>query len=252
MGTKEIFTIRQANHIVWLMFNRPEKRNTMTADFYRDIRDHFNRFDADPDVWVVVIGGEGKSFTAGTDFGAFQSLAGDGSAASREVTHRTIVWGQECFSAIERCSKPSIAAIHSHCIGGGIDLISACDIRIASRDAIFSIRETRLGFIADAGTLQRLPFIIEQGMFRQLSLTGRDFSAEEAYDMGLVTGLYENRDELYREAQKLADTIASRPPLAVQHIKEAIIFGRDQGVHAGLQFGAQNHAATIPVKGGES
>jgi enoyl-CoA hydratase/carnithine racemase len=251
MDNKELFKIRRDGHIVWLMFNRPEKRNTMTVEFYRDIKDHFNRFDADPDVWVVVIGGEGKSFTAGTDFEALQSLAGDGSAASRNVTHRTILWGQDCFSAIERCRKPTIAAVHSHCIGGGVDLISACDIRIASRDALFSIRETRLGFIADAGTLQRLPFIIGQGMFRQLSLTGRDFSAGEALAMGLITGLYENRDELYREAQKLAVTIASRPPLSVQHVKEAIIFGRDQGVHAGLQFGAQKHAATISPEDSE-
>ena len=252
MDRKETFTIRRIGHIAWLMLNRPEKRNTMTADFYQGIKDHFNRFDADPDVRVVVIGGEGKSFTAGTDFEALQSLAGDGSAASREVTHRTIVWGQDCFSAIERCSKPSIAAIHSHCIGGGVDLISACDIRIASRDAIFSIRETRLGFIADAGTLQRLPFIIGQGMFRQLSLTGRDFSAEEAFDMGLITGLYENHGDLYSQAQKLAEIIASRPPLAVQHIKEAVILSRDRGVHAGLRFGTQKHAATISVENKDS
>ncbi|HOO90181.1 MAG TPA: enoyl-CoA hydratase-related protein [Syntrophales bacterium] len=252
MDRKEIFTVHQTDHVAWLMFNRPEKRNTMTADFYRGIKDHFNRFDADPDVRVVVMGGEGKSFTAGTDFEALQSLAGDGSAASREITHRTILWGQDCFSAIERCRKPTIAAIHSHCIGGGVDLICACDIRIASRDAIFSIRETRLGFIADAGTLQRLPFIIGQGMFRQLSLTGRDFSAEEAFDMGLITGFYEDRDDLYRQAQKLAETIAKRPPLAVQHVKEAVILGRDRGVHAGLRLGAQKHAATISDESGTS
>ena len=139
-----------------------------------------------------------------------------------------------------------IAAIHSHCIGGGIDLISACDIRIATEDAVFSIRETPMGIIADLGTLQRLPFIIGHGWFRELALTGRNFSAQEALQMGLITRLCADREALYAEAEKLADRIAACPPLTVQGTKEVILYSRDNGIDAGLQYVAQKNAAALP------
>jgi enoyl-CoA hydratase len=150
------------------------------------------------------------------------------------------------LTSIERCSKPVIAAIHSHCIGGGIDLISACDIRIATEDAVFSIRETPMGIIADLGTLQRLPDIIGHGWFRELALTGRNFSAAEALQMRLVTRLCANRDELYAEAKNLADRFAACPPLTVQGTKEVILYSRDNGIDAGLQYVAQKNAAALP------
>jgi enoyl-CoA hydratase len=139
-----------------------------------------------------------------------------------------------------------IAAIHSHCIGGGVDLISACDIRLAAADTIFSIRETRMGIIADLGTLQRLPYIIGQGWFRELALTGRDFSADEALQMRLITRICENREQLYAEAQKLAVQISALPPLAVQGVKDVINYSRDNGVDAGLHYVAQKNAAALP------
>jgi enoyl-CoA hydratase len=139
-----------------------------------------------------------------------------------------------------------IAAIHSHCIGGGIDLITACDIRIASRDAVFSIRETRMGIIADLGTLQRLPPIIGQGWFNELALTGRDFSAEEALNMGLITHICDDHQALNLTARNLADQIAACPPMTVQGTKEVILYNRDNGVDAGLRYVAQKNAAVLP------
>ena len=123
-------------------------------------------------------------------------------ADQREGTRKAILELQGGFNKIEQCRKPMIAAIHSHCIGGGIDLISACDIRIATRDAVFSIRETRMGIIADLGTLQRLPYIIGHGWFRELALTGRDFTAEEALQMGLITRICEDREALVCRGRK--------------------------------------------------
>jgi len=139
-----------------------------------------------------------------------------------------------------------IAAVHGHCIGGGVDLLSACDIRLAAKDAIFSIRETRIGIIADIGTLQRLPTIIGHGWCRELALTGRNFTAADALKMGFITHLCEDRESLYGEAKALADEIAGLPPLAVQGTKEVLLHGRDHGVYPGLHYVAQKNAAQIP------
>ena len=173
-------------------------------------------------------------------------MVSSGAADERELLRKKIAKLQLGITAIEQCRKPVIAAIHSHCIGGGIDLISACDIRLAAADVVFSIRETRMGMIADLGTLQRLPCIIGQGWFRELALTGRDFSADEALQMGLITRICETRENLYQVAERLAGQIAALPPLAVQGVKDVINYGRDHGVDAGLHYVAQKNAAALP------
>ena len=246
MSETSQFKVEIKEHIAWLALNRPEKRNTMGTVFFKEISEHLENLDQEAAVRVVVIKAEGKSFTAGTDLEEAGSLLSGQAADQRETTRRNIMQLQEGLTSIERCSKPVIAAIHSHCIGGGIDLISACDIRIATKDAVFSIRETPMGIIADLGTLQRLPFIIGHGWFRELALTGRNFSAEEALQMGLITRLCADRDGLYAEAEKLADQVAACPPLTVQGTKEVILYSRDNGIEAGLQYVAQKNAAALP------
>jgi len=245
MSKSSPFKVEKQNHIAWLILDRPEKRNSMDFDFFKEMIERFNEFDEDPDVRVVIIRGEGKSFTAGLDLMALGPLLEDGGADAREQLRRTIIKGQESMNAIERCRKPVIAAVHSHCIGGGIDMLSACDIRIAAGDAIFSIRETRIGVIADIGTLQRLPFIIGHGYFRELALTGRDFTADEALNMGFITQICEDRSRLYEEAGRLAAEIAACPPLTVQGTKDVILYSRDSGVYPGLQYVAQKNAAML-------
>ena len=195
---------------------------------------------------LVIVKAEGKSFTAGTDLTEAASLLSGTAADQREATRRKILALQAGITNLEECRKPIIAAVHSHCIGGGIDLISACDIRLATKDAVFSIRETRMGIIADLGTLQRLPYIIGHGWFRELALTGRDFSAEEALQMRLVTRVCEDREALYAEAKKLALQIAACPPLTVQGVKDVVLYNRDHGVAAGLKYVAQKNTAALP------
>lgn len=246
MENESFLKVEKNGHVAWLILNRPKQRNTMTMEFFQDIRRLFAAFDEDEDVRVVVIRAEGKSFTAGLDLVAAQSLLGDGSAVYREELRRKIMTLQESMTAIEKCRKPVIAAIHGYCIGGGVDLTSACDIRLAARDAIFSIRETRIGIIADIGTLQRVPYIIGQGWFRELALTGRDWTAEEALKMGYITRLCENNQSLFEEARKLAEEIAGLPPLAVQGIKEVANYSRDNGIQRGLEYVAQRNAAVVP------
>jgi len=246
MTEKDPFKVEQKNGIAWLTLNNPDKRNAMGFTFFNGIKNHFTRFAEDPDVRVVIIKAEGKSFTAGTDLTEAGSLVSDGAADGREKLRVEIIKLQESISLIEKCCKPVIAAVHSHCIGGGVDLLSACDIRLAARDAVFSIRETRLGIVADVGTLQRLPYIIGHGWFRELALTGRDFTAEEALQMRFITRICDNRQALYEEAEKIAEQIAACPPLTVQGVKDVINYNRDNGVYPGLAYVAQKNAAALP------
>jgi enoyl-CoA hydratase len=247
MDERDLFKVEQDGHIVWLTLNRPDKRNIMGFAFFEGLAKHFERFDEDSSVRVAVIKAEGKSFTAGLDLVEFGSLLGGGIGPdTREELRKTILKCQESINAIERCRKPVIAAVHSHCIGGGVDLLCACDIRMATKDAVFSIRETPMGLIADLGTLQRLPHIIGHGWFRELALTGRDFTAQEAPQIGFITRIGEDRQGLYEEAKGIASQIAACPPLAVQGAKEVILYSRDQGVYAGLQYVAQKNAAALP------
>lgn len=243
---EENFRIEKEGNVAWLILSRPEKRNAMTWEFFTQLAMYFRGFDADPEVRAVVIRAEGRVFTAGLDLVAAGSLLGDGSAAGREGLRGKISELQAGISAIERCRKPVIAAVHGHCVGAGVDLLSACDIRLASGDAVFSIRETRLGIVADLGTLQRLPTIIGHGWTRELALTGRDFTAGDALKMGFVTRLSEDREALLREAKELAGEIAALAPLTVQGVKETLLQGRDYGVCAGLDYVAQKNAALIP------
>ncbi len=249
MSEKDIFKVEQEGHIAWFTLNNPEKRNTMGNDFFNKIGEHFVRFDEDPEVRVIVIKAEGKSFTAGLNLTAFAGLFEDaGSADAREEMRKKVLEMQEGFNKIEQCRKPIVAAVHSHCIGGGIDMLSTCDIRIATQDAVFSVRETRMGMIADLGTLQRLPYIIGHSWFKELALTGRDFTADEALQMRFISKICKNKEDLYEEAREIASSIAACSPLAVQGVKDVALYSRDHGVYPGLQYVAQKNAAAIPCE----
>lgn len=239
------FRIEKEGFITRLFLNRPEKRNAMDMPFFMELADIFSDFDEDPDVRVVLLQGEGKSFSAGLDLNALPGLVQSTGADAREGLRRTILQAQAGMTALERCRKPVIAAAHGACIGGAVDLLCACDIRFASLDAVFSIRETKMAMVADLGTLQRMPGIVGEGWFRELALSGRNFSAEEALRMNFITRLCNDLPSLYREAGNLAAEIATCSPLAVQGVKDAMRFNRDHGVRAGLDYVAQKNAAIL-------
>ncbi|MDY6792784.1 MAG: crotonase/enoyl-CoA hydratase family protein [Thermodesulfobacteriota bacterium] len=246
MSGNDFFKVKKEGHIAWLILNRPEKRNSMNLECFSSLREIFPRFDKDPEVRVVVIQAEGQCFTGGLDLYDAATLIGADSADSREQLRKVILEMQESMNMIERCKKPVIAAAHGLCIGAGVDLLSACDIRVASKDALFSIRETKIAIIADLGTLQRLPTIIGHGWFRELALTGRNFTAAEALQMGFITHIADNQKELFAKAKKLAEEIAGNSPLAVQGAKEVILYSRDNGIYPGLEYVAQKNASTLP------
>jgi len=246
MDTWECFRLEQDGHIASVIFNRAEKRNTMTIKFFHELHEIFRQLDTTDSVRVVVLRGEGKSFTAGLDLMEAGTLWQQPSAQSRHDFRKMVMGLQDSFTAVERCRKPVIAAIHSHCIGGGVDLVSTCDIRAASKDAVFSIREIRMAMVADLGTLQRIGSIIGQGWARELALTGRDFDASFALKIGFVTKVYEDRNALYKGVYETANEIAQLSPVTAQGVKETLNFSRDHGIAAGLEYVAQKNAALLP------
>ncbi|XP_066288317.1 delta(3,5)-Delta(2,4)-dienoyl-CoA isomerase, mitochondrial-like [Branchiostoma lanceolatum] len=165
------------------------------------------------------------------------SLLIDGADTAMKALKKTtnIRQFQETFSVIEKCPKPVIAAVHSACVGGGVDLITACDIRLCTQDAWFQIKQVDIGLPADVGTLQRLPKVIgNDSLARELAFTGRRLKAEEAKQMGLVSGIYPDREAVLEAALDLATTIASKSPIAVQVTKISMVYSRDHSVKEGL------------------
>jgi enoyl-CoA hydratase len=222
---------------------------TMPPVFFQELRQAFRDIEDNSDVRAVVLRSTAKSFTYGLDlpatFKEHGSKFSGGGATERSALHAMIADLQDCLNIVDRCPVPVIAAIHGHCIGGGIDLITCCDIRLATSDSSFSVRETRIAIVADLGTLQRLPGIVGQGNARELAMRGCDISAERAAQIALVNHVYDDRDTLHKEAQAMAAEIASNPPLTVRGVKKVMDFSRDHGVQAGLGYVAAWNAAFL-------
>ncbi|BFZ06825.1 hypothetical protein BsWGS_09862 [Bradybaena similaris] len=230
--------------------NRPDKRNAMNASFWAEMVDCFNKLAIDPDCRVVVLSGAGKSFTSGLDLmdsGVFQKALEIVDPGRRAFyLHRKVRDYQETFSVIEKCPKPVIAAIHDACIGGGIDMISACDIRYCTQDAWFQIKEVDIGLAADVGTLQRFQKIIgNDSAFRELAYTGRKFFSDEARSLGFVSRVLLDKNELLTSSLELAKVIASKSPVAVQGSKRNIIYSRDHSVAESLEYMATWNSAML-------
>jgi enoyl-CoA hydratase/carnithine racemase len=230
-------------------FNRPGKANALDLPMWHELREAMRWLDTTPEARVGVLRGAGAQFTAGIDLGLLAGLAPgiadpcDGRA--REKLRRVILDMQDTVSAIEHCRKPVLAAIHGACIGGGIDIATACDIRYCSADAVFSVREVDVGLTADVGTLQRLPKLIGEGMARELAYTGRNFNGGEALAMGLVNRCYDTPAELAAGVGEIAAAIAAKSPLAVRGSKEMITYARDHPVADGLNYVATWNAAML-------
>jgi enoyl-CoA hydratase len=220
------FDVELSGRVAWVWLNRPAVRNAMDASFWDDLPKVVAALDADPKVRCVVVAGRGDQFSTGLDLKSFylqhrevlHSDTGDGRTRLLAVIESM----QAGMRAVHYSPKPWIAAVHGWCIGAGLDLASACDIRLCDMSAKFLLREARVGIVADMGVLSRLPAIIGYGHTRYLALTGRDIPADEALMLQLVQDVHESKEELFAEAQRLAIEIASNPFLAVQGTKQMI------------------------------
>lgn len=235
-------SLQLENNIAHLQLNRPDRANAMSRRLWRELGEAMAWADKTPDVRVVVLSGNGKHFCAGIDLAMLGELMDDSAtcgARKSEALREEILWLQRQLSAIEHCRKPVLAAIHGACVGGGVDMVSACDIRYCTKDAIFSIKEIDIAMVADVGTMQRLPRLIGDGIMRELAYTGRDVGGREAADIGLVNKCFSNKGAMMEQVLATAAIIAAKSPLSIRGSKQIILHSRDHSVADGL-----NHIAT--------
>jgi len=229
-----------ADHVAEIRLNRPDKSNALNDAMWQEIRQACDWLDATPQARVAILCGAGRNFCAGIDLGMLasiqQRIAHPDGARSREALRRLILDLQDCLNSLERCCKPIISAIHGACVGGGLDLVACCDMRYASTDAVFSIKEIDIGMVADVGTLQRLPRLIGEGMTRELAYTGRNVDSQEAERLGLINRQFTTPDKLAYGVRQIAQAIAAKSPLAIRGTKEVLNYSRDHSVAEGLNF----------------
>ncbi|TQS45746.1 crotonase/enoyl-CoA hydratase family protein [Cryptosporangium phraense] len=230
----------------------PGKGNAMGPAFWAETPRLFRALSADESVRAIVITGSGPHFTYGLDLTSFASGAGStladdgGLARARTRFLYEIREMQTSLDEVAACRKPVAAAISGWCIGGGIDLLAACDVRFGSADAKFSIREVRMAIVADMGSLARLPGILSEGHLRELALTGRDFDAAKAERIGLLNEVLASPEEAVAAAHAFADEIAANPPLVVQGVKEVLDVNRAERVAAAQRYVTTWNAAFLP------
>lgn len=252
MNDYPFFELEKIKNVAVLYLNRPEKRNAMNWPFWRDLPFVIKQINEDPQIHCFVIAGKGKSFSTGLDleefFHEFQHVVQGELGEGREKLYELILTMQKGINAVYDSKKPSIALIQKHCIGGGLDLISACDIRYATEDAVFSLREAKVGIVADMGSLQRLPHLIGGAHTRELALTGKDISGQEAYQMGLVTKLTKDFDSLLAEGLKTAHEIADNPTIVIRGVKQVLNHGIGKTIEEGLDYVAVWNSSQLDTK----
>lgn len=249
MSSFQSIQVQQEGAIAYLKLNRPEKANAMDKHFWQELPQALAELDANAQVRVIILYGEGKNFSSGIDLAMLmqikQEVSGLEAGRAGERVYQFVKSLQESINAIEKCRKPVIAAIHGACVGGGVDLICACDMRFASEDAYLCVKEVDMGIIADLGTLQRLPKLIPAGIAAELAYTARQMPAQEAQKLGLVNQVWQNKETLLEEVQKIAQTIAEKSPLVIRGIKKTLLHSRDHSVSQGLEFIAHWNASQL-------
>lgn len=225
--------------------------STMPPALFTELGETFTMLSSDAALRAVILRGDGKVFSYGLDlraaFAAWgPTFSGQGLAAGRTELWRLIRELQATVTAVASCPAPVIAAIHGWCIGGGVDVTTACDLRICTADARFSVRETKVAMVADLGSLQRLPHVIGHAATRELALTGKDIDAQRALALGLVSQVVADRAALDAAARALAAEIADNPPLVVRGVKQILDQVTQPEVAAGLERVAVWNAAFLP------
>jgi enoyl-CoA hydratase len=235
---QEFFARSHDAGVAHLQLNRPERMNTMTPAFFPALRDAVRSASDAGLTRVMVISSTGKHFSAGMALDVFagSDLAlATGTARERLSFQESLRKVMDCFTALDEARFPIVCAIQGGCVGGALDLASACDMRLCSADAFFTVQEISIGMAADLGVLQRLPKIVPQGVAREMAYTGERLGAERALAVGLVNEVLADAGALLERALALARTIASKSPLAIAGTKLALNHARDHSTSAALQ-----------------
>ena len=250
----ESFKYSSEEGVGHLVLNKGEDLNKMTMNFWYELPRILDEIDRDASLRVLILSSTGKHFCAGMDLKNFGTLGNDSEKKTNvpdkarigENLYRVAKELQDMLSKLEKLRIPVLAGIQGGCIGGGLDLVTAADMRFASKDAFFCIQEINIGMAADIGTLQRLPRVIPEGKVRELAYTGRRMPAEEALEAGLVNKVYESHEEMVAGIKEMATVIASKSPLAVYGTKAILNFSRDHTIAEGLEYNALWSGAMLP------
>ena len=241
----ESFNLEIEDNIANIILSRPEQLNSMSRKFWVELPEILEEVNRNSEIRVLIISSTGKHFCAGMDLSAFDNGVANipkekrpDNARIGEALYRSAKELQEYISKLEKIRVPVIAAIHGGCIGGAVDLVTACDIRLATTDAFFCIQEINIGMAADVGTLQRLPRIIPDSKMRELAYTGRRMLADEAKESGLVSDVYNSQEEMLNAAKEMANEIAKKSPIAIYGLKALMNYSRDHTISDSLDFNA--------------
>ena len=238
--TYSCFTLDISDEIAHIRFNRPEKANSMIKEFWSELPDAVNDLSNNARARVLVVSAEGKHFTSGMDISVFMESGLEGQSGNRhlgaEAFYQHVKSLQDTFSAFENARMPVLAAIQGGAIGGGVDLVTACDCRYATKDAFFCVQETAIGMTADVGTYPRLAKIIPEGWARQMSYTAERLPADKAKEIGLVNEVYDTPEVMMDGVMTIAGQIAAHSPLAVSGAKRMINYSRDHSTADALDY----------------
>ncbi len=248
--TYTCFNVETKDSVAHIRMIRPERANSMIPEFWDELPQIISELSDGEDARAIVLSAEGRHFCSGMDLSVFAgsndvSVQGNAKHISRQRAsfRTTALQLQRSFSCLEESRLPVISAIQGACIGGGIDMVSATDLRYATKDAFFCIQEINIGMTADVGTLQRMPKLVPEGVVRELAYTGRNMSASEAKERGFVNEIYEDQDAMDDAVLEIAREIASKSPMAIWGTKQTLNYGRDHSVADGLEYIATWNAA---------
>jgi len=251
--TYNCFDVSIDNNIAHIVLSRPEKRNAMSADFWQELPEIIQDIDDNARARVIVISSTGPIFSAGIDVAMLSGdVTGSGDKNMADYGahfYSTVKRLQASFSALENCRIPVLAAIQGGCIGGGVDLITACDMRYGTADSYITIYEINVGMTADVGTFPRILNHLPEGIVRELAYTGRKMKADEATQRGLFNAVYDSQETMLEAVMKTAAQIASKPPMAIYGCKRIIKYSRDHSTEDALDnIGVWNMSMLIPTE----
>lgn len=248
----DCFDVSIDNNIAHIVMARPDKRNAMNEAFWRELPQIIRDIDDNARARCIVISAQGPVFSAGIDLDMFSGIGGDGDKNKPEYGARfyqNVQRLQDSFTAIEQCRIPVIAAIQGGCFGGGVDLITACDMRYGTADSFITIYEINVGMTADVGTFPRILNHMPEGVVRELAYTGRKMHAEECKTRGLYNDVYADHAAMMDAVMTVAAEIATKPPLAVYGCKRAITYSRDHSTSDALDnIAVWNMSMLIPAE----
>ncbi len=242
------FLVDVTSGVAHVVINRPHKANALHQEAWIELKAIFESLSSDEAVRVIVLSGEGKIFCAGIDLELLMSVVEFEKIPEPDRTrqlYEMIRQLQDCVTAIEHCNKPVIAAIHHGCIGGGVDIIAACDMRYCTADAYFTIKEIDMGMVADLGTLQRLPKFVQPAVVAEMAFTGRPVGADEARRIGLVNDFMDSKEAMMAAVMQTATTIASKSPISIRGTKTILQHTRDHAVPEALEYMARWNAEKL-------